>query len=363
MTEDIVQLTIQLKDMDAIDVACNKGNPILQQLCFGLASRGRNPDEVMYLQLSDDKDEYFYFPKSALQAIHSDQKLPGELFLDPNAMKVEDYEHLDIDRSWIDWAIENLEKGYPKEGISRIMLDNGMTMENVSELLDFDADKPVGITKRDDLQSILPLKGTIIPGKKRIMNDYVELYQFEDFLSRKQCDEFKSLLVDDGARSTVVADNPIHEVRTSSSFTFNYGDEIPPLVTETQARLCGLVGVDLENAEALQCQIYKTDQRYKAHHDFFNAVASPPYVSYDGKTRNGQRQWSALVYLRDSESSCGTLFPMIREEFTPTRGTALLWNNLYPDGKPNYYTLHCGLPAGKEKKLVLTQWIRNSEPV
>ena len=362
MSENHVQITILLKDMDPIDVICEIDSPLLQQICHGLASKDARADEIMYLQLTGEEDEFLYFPKSALRGIRSDRDLPAELFQDPRAMVAEDYTHLDIDRQWVDWAIENLEKGYEKRDLNRILLDQGMKQEDISELLDYFPDQPVEISESKARRAIEPRLGVFIPAENRIDSDYIELYEFNDFLTDEQCDAFEKLVSGGGSRSRVVSDNPIHESRTSHSYYFEDDERLDPLVRETQSRLCALVGMDTVNSEPLQCQIYTTEQRYKAHHDYFTVKDFPDYAGSDGRIRNGQRQWSAVVYLRDGEPGSGTLFPKIRREFAPKRGTALLWNNLYPDGKPNPYTLHCGLPAGKEKKLVLTQWIRCPEP-
>jgi prolyl 4-hydroxylase len=72
----------------------------------------------------------------------------------------------------------------------------------------------------------------------------------------------------------------------------------------------------------------------------------------------GQRTWTFMVYLNEGMKGGGTKFFAIHRVFTPKKGTAVVWNNLYPDGSPNHDTLHSGLPVEAGHKIVITKWFR-----
>jgi prolyl 4-hydroxylase len=42
----------------------------------------------------------------------------------------------------------------------------------------------------------------------------------------------------------------------------------------------------------------------------------------------------------------------------PKKGTAVIWNNLGPDGAPNYNTLHAAMPVEEGHKAIVTKWFR-----
>ena len=65
-----------------------------------------------------------------------------------------------------------------------------------------------------------------------------------------------------------------------------------------------------------------------------------------------------MVYLNDVEEGGHTLFPQIKLQFKPVAGSALIWNNLWPDGKENYWTSHEALPPVSGQKFIATQWYR-----
>ena len=54
----------------------------------------------------------------------------------------------------------------------------------------------------------------------------------------------------------------------------------------------------------------------------------------------------------------GTQFAVIGKTFQPRKGRAVIWNNLYPDGTPNYATLHSGMPVLRGHKVIITKWFR-----
>jgi prolyl 4-hydroxylase len=37
---------------------------------------------------------------------------------------------------------------------------------------------------------------------------------------------------------------------------------------------------------------------------------------------------------------------------------ALIWNNLNPDGTPNFATRHCGEAVTRGQKVIITKWFR-----
>ena len=360
MSDQLTELVITVEGMEPIELACPLDSPVLRDLCVCWANQDEYGDRVMSLKIGADNPQHVTFPVAAMRGLDSSLPLPEELFLVTAEAEAEAYAHLDFEAGWIDWVRENRERGAPREKVYRVMLDKGVHPRAIRELLDYEPETPLGITERPDRESILPLLATEIDPKYRVQCDYLELYSIPGFIDVAGCALFNQLIDEHGAgeRSTLYADNPVSEVRTSEAFVFANAEKVHPRIREFQLMLCELLNSSLEFAEPFTGVVYKPAQQFRAHRDYFNDGQGLQYESSDGTQRRGQRQWTVLVYLNDAEPGTGTRFHRIRQEFTPGAGTALVWNNLYPSGRPNHYSHHAGLPVSKGEKRLITQLFR-----
>ncbi len=65
-----------------------------------------------------------------------------------------------------------------------------------------------------------------------------------------------------------------------------------------------------------------------------------------------------MAYLNDVEEGGATWFPRAGVRFKPKKGLMLIWNNMLPDGSPNYDTMHEGMRVVEGQKYVITKWHR-----
>lgn len=208
---------------------------------------------------------------------------------------------------------------------------------------------------------------------------HLELYHYPALLSAEECDALLDVPPSAFSRGRTVdpgTDNAqaVHQSRTSTTLT---------LPADKQALFHEWVAARLPHIwehhdhEPTQLARYTAGQHYDYHHDYFDAAA---LASTNPTTPTRQRTWTLLVYLNDLEphtaaagrrtgrrrtgrrpehASGGTHFghPDVDVLFTPKRGSAILWNNLLPDGTPNVKTLHAGKPlANGHTKTIVTQW-------
>ena len=127
------------------------------------------------------------------------------------------------------------------------------------------------------------------------------------------------------------------------------------LVADVDERIAALVGLDQGYGEPLQGQRYEVGQEFRDHADFFY-VDQPYWLDYE--PHGGQRTWTAMIYLAEPAAGGGTKFPLIDLEIEPVLGRLLVWNNMMPDGSPNPWTLHAGLPVEGGSKYIVTKWYR-----
>lgn len=189
---------------------------------------------------------------------------------------------------------------------------------------------------------------------KRVKTDVAQMYTYPNFLSDAECDQLVAL-IDSAARpSTLLATHNDPEFRTSDSTDLDrWSDAIWPI----DDRMAQLLGLPPANAETMQGQRYLPNQQFRAHCDYFHETADYWERMVE---MGGQRTWTAMVYLNDVEEGGATWFPRAGVRFKPRKGLMLIWNNMSPDGSPNYDTLHEGMRVIEGKKYVITKWFREN---
>jgi prolyl 4-hydroxylase len=190
------------------------------------------------------------------------------------------------------------------------------------------------------------------PGVRRAKTDAAQMYTYPDFLSDAECEALVQLIDDNSRPSTLLAMSDDPEYRTSDSSDLDRWDET---VAPIDRRIADLLGIPCENAETLQGQRYSVDQQFRAHCDYFHE--SSQYWAKMKET-GGQRTWTAMAYLNEVAEGGATWFPRAGIRFKPKKRMLVIWNNMTPDGSPNYDTLHEGMRVIEGTKYIVTKWFR-----
>lgn len=190
------------------------------------------------------------------------------------------------------------------------------------------------------------------PQARKLPAEGLELYELPGFMDPDSCAGLVALIDRDLVPSGILGSHPDPEFRTSRSCNLSRAD---PLVDIADSRICALLGIDRAFSENVQGQRYAVGQQFKPHHDFFHAGES----YYDHVARSGgQRSWTAMLFLNAPERGGSTGFPEGGVEAVPETGKLLVWNNMRPDGSPNFASLHQGSPVEAGTKYVITKWFR-----
>ena len=190
------------------------------------------------------------------------------------------------------------------------------------------------------------------PAVKRAKVETAQIYTYPDFLSDAECDTLIALIDTNSRPSTLLATSEDPEYRTSdSSDLYRWSEDVFAI----DERIAKLLGIPSENAETLQGQRYAPNQQFRAHCDYFHETSG--YWQRMLET-GGQRTWTAMAYLNDVEEGGATWFPRAGIRFKPRRGLLVIWNNMMPDGTPNYDTLHEGTRVVEGTKYIVTKWFR-----
>ncbi len=243
-----------------------------------------------------------------------------------------------LNADWIGWVHSNLQAGRDKDGIFKVLLDEGYSYPDISSCMGYEPSVPLAqlVNPFGPVNRRNPDPATVvdtvaidraqlwIPNARRLAARALEIHALPDFLHAEECEQLEILLNAGSGTVTDVA-----------------ASELAAALQALQWRLCKLVGVDPDYAETPACQFFGVGQGLAARCDAFG----PQDLDHQG-ARMGQRTHSLVVYLKQSDEGGETLFEPAGLRLTPQRGTALVWCNLLADGSVNPH-------SQREEKAVL----------
>jgi prolyl 4-hydroxylase len=196
-----------------------------------------------------------------------------------------------------------------------------------------------------------------------ITNESIELFKspavwlIPNFLTDEECSHLVNLANDKLYRSEVLDNESgqslVNEFRSSWQTHLAIGHD--PIVADIERRLAQHVNLPVEHGEGMQIIRYEIGQEFKPHHDYFD----PDCPGFAGTLKGGgQRRTTVLIYLSEPEAGGETLFPAINLRVKPTKGHALVFNNLRNDGSLDVNSLHGSIPVSAGEKWVATKWVR-----
>ena len=188
--------------------------------------------------------------------------------------------------------------------------------------------------------------------------DSPEVYECEHFLTAKECDK-----IIEGARpllkrSTVVdlnsSDGLIDSRRSSFGMFFSRETE-GKTVQKIRKTIKSIAGIPADNGEDMQVLYYGIGAEYQPHYDYFDPSTPGGLIHFN---RGGQRVATLLVYLNTVAEGGETVFPKANLSITPTKGKAVLFYNVKPDGRIDPRSFHGGAPVIAGEKWIATIWLR-----
>jgi prolyl 4-hydroxylase len=262
-----------------------------------------------------------------------------------------------IEPSWQAWIAENLQRQCSPLELCQILKQHGFSIAHIQQLLGeaYPSEFGEALPPIDYIALANPPLGRFNPDLRiqQVLAEPLQLYVIEDFLNGNECQRLIEITDSQLSPSEVSHDNGDYAYRTSQTcHLVNTGH---PLVEQVNEKIARTLGIQACYAEPIQAQRYAVGQEFKQHHDYF----APNTDIYERYAKDlGQRTWTFVVYLNDVVAGGATHFPMIETAVKPKRGCAALWNNLHADGRPNYASLHQGMPVVQGVKYIITQWFR-----
>jgi prolyl 4-hydroxylase len=263
------------------------------------------------------------------------------------------------DESWVD---ENIQRNSCKKQLKETLIDMGYSSYLINKKLGIVEDTKVNIAVEGINRNIhntyngLADKPLVcLRSATKISAINVDIYEITNFLTDDECEQLINIINSQGVSQSLVVDKsnlPVKSAnRTSHTCYFTSSDQ---LITDVETRIYKTLGLETKQGERIQGQKYQVGDEFKVHSDYFNSD-----VMRDPSTL--QRSWTFMIYLNNVEDGGYTSFPFAYFANKPSRGTALVWNNLDRNNVGNEYSHHCGLPVVSGEKYILTKWIKVTE--
>ncbi len=264
-----------------------------------------------------------------------------------------------LPQAWKQWVLDSLLSGSDGMSILKVLLQNGFTFEAAKKALGNNLPEGIACNKDEAfyarlahpklLDNLAQYDGQVIEQER------AQLLRIDHFLSPQECD-YLVMLTKQHLRPSELPKregDTYKGYRTSSTCDLPYtGDNAAKQVDQ---KIIDTLGLGLGEREVIQAQHYAIGQEFKSHYDYF-VPGSDDYKVYS--RQGGQRTWTFMIYLNDECEGGKTEFLRLGKSFAPKQGTAIIWNNLLPDGSPNPNTLHQAHPITSGEKIVITKWFR-----
>ncbi|XP_042892206.1 prolyl 4-hydroxylase subunit alpha-3-like [Penaeus japonicus] len=190
---------------------------------------------------------------------------------------------------------------------------------------------------------------------------------FRDVLLPGHIEEIKSLARPMLEQAATALGLNSDTIAVRSSHTAWLRDDTHDAIRRVSAKVAALTGLNVTEdtgGEVLQVNLYGSGGHYIPHHDFVGAhykawEMQPPDGALLSKHQNGDRIATFMFYMNDVEEGGRTVFPRARVGVEPTKGSAVFWWNLLPNGMSDFRTLHGACPVIRGTKWVSNKWIKH----
>ena len=187
----------------------------------------------------------------------------------------------EFNTDWQNWIKTNVDSGQDKNGIFKILLDEGYSYQAIVREMQFEPSVPVDQlinpfaaaqteqkqTGSDNYGQPIAIDSLFIPNGKPINLESIQLYTVADFLNSDECEHIIAAIESQLRPSELSSFEPDNAFRTSK--TCDLGTIEDSLIQDVDQRICKLLGIDESYSETIQGQHYSVGQEFKPHTDYF----------------------------------------------------------------------------------------------
>jgi len=195
------------------------------------------------------------------------------------------------------------------------------------------------------------------------------IYVLKDFLSTEETDHLMDLAKQRNRMVVSQTGDEHHQVRndarrSSQAWLHHAESEVVDTVIARVLQACNIsLALRLYVAEDLQVVRYKGSHNeseqgyYKEHHDYFPPEFGEP-SQYGYYSRTGTNRVATLLfYLNSVEEGGRTAWPMVNKSVKLSRGSAVLFYSMLPDGNLDMLSKHKGENVLSGEKWISNVWL------
>jgi prolyl 4-hydroxylase len=226
-----------------------------------------------------------------------------------------------------------------------------------------DAHSPAPISKLSDDPEVLDYnaqKRKHDAARIEVISWEPRVLKYHNFLTPEECKEIIDLGKNHLSRSEVVSDDgdAVNDARTSKGVFFTYPFMAKSLFfRDIERRLAEWSQIPAFHGETFYLLRYQKGEQYEPHTDYFSEdKTGEPHIG-----DSGNRIATVLTYLMTPDEGGDTEFPNAAPgpaHVAARAGDSVLFWDAFPNGRPDWRSLHAGRPVISGEKWCMTKWIR-----
>ncbi|MGG3449164.1 prolyl hydroxylase family protein [Domibacillus aminovorans] len=177
---------------------------------------------------------------------------------------------------------------------------------------------------------------------------------YEQVVTEIECLQLRELARNQLKPATIIGPSglQVSNFRISDSTWFSHDSY--EIVRQVSERMASIIGKPLHHAEKLQIARYKVGGKFGEHLDCYDPLSKAGKHYID---QNGQRLYTALLYLNTVKEGGETFFSELNVHVTPSEGTLLIFENCKKNtNESNPLSRHGARPVNEGEKWIATLW-------
>lgn len=185
----------------------------------------------------------------------------------------------------------------------------------------------------------------------------VKLFRIENFLNEEECDFWTKTAKPHVIPSKIFGDQENYRVSKSCVLNSIQEEEVMLESLKLDVKISNALNLHPSYGEPTEFETFQSGDFFKIHTDYFDVNT---FESQQIAIHQGQRTWTFVIYLNETEVGGETIFPALKSvKIKPQKGMAVAWNNLADDARVNEFTAHEEAAVIKGSKNVLTKCFRD----
>lgn len=237
-----------------------------------------------------------------------------------------------FDASWKQWIRTNIANKCDKDGIFKILLDEGYDYQAIKREMNYEPSVPPFMlanplkssqnSEHSPVQATFKASERFLPNAVALDKSSPEAYQVSGFLEPEECEMLQAAILQALAPLTFSQESAVRTKQYFGQCGLSHSNV--PVVHDINQRICRYIGIHPSYSESLVGLRLQPGQTLTDLVDYF-----------DDDDEQDQRTMSVVISLTKGTDDGYLSFPTAPLSQHFSQGDALAWNNLTREGTPN----------------------------